>query len=239
MAENKRVLKQFTLRQDLFGSAKYDETEIIEMLDGEEKTGSSRELSIKAEAPAHEDLRKCIKQLTVHMLLITEQIGVHFATYVRPANEEEPIEGASSNIEGLELSDVDWAIVIGAECHSLKIDGQGDDERVSLTGSRFLEKISNGLSLSTPSVHLSGEYQYRDALAELLEQCKHEIYMYSFERKYQPEVQQDLFASLKPDIGGMSVESAGVDENGRPTISLTIKSKKNRKKKEDTEGDDF
>ncbi len=232
MAENKRVLKQFTLRQDLFGSAKYDETEIIELEDGEEKTGSSRELGIKAEAPAHEDLRKVIKQLTIHLLLITEQIGVHFTTSMRMADSEEPIEGASSNIAYLELSDSDWAIVRGAECHSFKIDGQGDDERVSLTGSRTLEIINSSLSLSTPSVHFSGEYRYRDELAELIEQCKHEIYLYSFERKYQPEVQQDLFAQPKPELSSMTATFNGED------VDINQTGKKKRKKKQD-EGTDF
>lgn len=231
MVNRKVEFKSAKLRDELFVNASYEETEIVIAEDEEQETRSTRDVTIKGDAPAHEDLRKAFKQLTYHMLAITEQIGINsvVGTLREADSENNPLEAASHNIEGLMLTDSEWQILCGAECHSFKIDGVGDNERVQLIGHRTLDIVNNSLAITTPSINYGSRYKHTDELAELIEICKSEVYQYAFERKYQPDTQGNLFAKKEQDeeLSDVSVEFDG------NTIDLKKKGKKTRKNKDE------
>lgn len=230
MVNRKVEFKSAKLRDELFVNASYEETEIVIAEDEEQETRSTRDVTIKGDAPAHEDLRKLFKQLTFHMLAITEQICAGTATVpVRMSDDEEPIEAASHNIEGLMLTNAEWIILRGAECHTFKIDGIGDGERVQLAGSRTLDIVNASLVISTPSISQRSDYKYKNEFYELIELCKSEVYQYAFERKYQPDTQGNLFAKKEQDEE-LSDVSVTFDGN---TIDLEKKGKKKRKNKDE------
>lgn len=116
-------------------------------------------------APVHDDLKISFKKLDEHLGRITEQF-----------NGQGEIDFININCKGFE-------VILKAKTNG-----------IALNGYRGLDS-KKYLPLNSPIIKW-GEveaYEYINELAEVIEECKHEVMLYLFEGKHQPSAQLDLF----------------------------------------------
>lgn len=75
-------------------------------------------------------------------------------------------------------------------CKGFSIGGSGDNEGVTLIGSRDVDM--GVLNLVSPFIKWDSTFSGRVDLSEAIEACKHEVKLYLFEGKHKPEAQQEL-----------------------------------------------
>jgi hypothetical protein len=81
------------------------------------------------------------------------------------------------------------------QCKGFTIGGSGDNEGVTLIGSR---EIKYGvLNIVSPFTKWDSEYENIIELGEAIETCKHEVKLYLFEGKHQPAQQKLPFEDIR------------------------------------------
>ena len=72
------------------------------------------------------------------------------------------------------------------------IGGSGDSEGVVLLGGRSL--TGGYMNISSPFTKWESDYDHIGDLGEIIEECKHEVYLYLFENKHKEEEKTDQLA---------------------------------------------
>jgi hypothetical protein len=142
--------------------AKIKDDLFLEVEYSEEVKDGTNQVKKSCTAPVHDDLKVAFRKLDDHLCKMSEQY-----------NSQGHVDTFDVNCKGFIMT------------------GTGDSEGVMLIGYRGL---SNGkyLNLNSPSYKWSDEYEYISELAEIIEECKHEVMLYLFEGKHQPDAQQEL-----------------------------------------------
>lgn len=186
MADSKNItLKKAKIKDNLFLEVEYSEQ-------AEDGTNTVKK---DCSAPVHDDLKKAFKKLNIHLALLCEQVI-------------EPSKGGISVTKGLEaenaiLLDPDedfaftkdgWQLISKMACKGFTIGGSGDNEGVTLIGTRTLsnDKALNLVSPFTKWEEDYNPYSYSSELSQIIEECKHEVKEYLFNGKHQPDAQMSL-----------------------------------------------
>lgn len=177
-------IKKSKLKNSYFLEAEYSET----IHDG------TTNVKKDCNAPVHIDLKLVFRKLDIHLALLCEQAktkGEELLTISEAFPDDELMRTADPT-EEYRCTKTDWDIISKISCSGFSIGGSGDSEGVTIFGVR---ELSNGkkLNIVSPFTRWDDDYTYAFDLAQIVEECKGEVYLYLFENKHQPETQLDMF----------------------------------------------
>lgn len=143
--------------------AKIKDNMFLDVEYSEKTSDGENKVTKSCTAPVHDDLKHEFAKLDQHLGNICEQ-------YDRDGNITPDI----------------------ISCKGFTIGGAGDNEGVCLLGLRHLDS-SKVLNLTAPFTKWEDQdYENISELSQIIEACKHEVKLYLFEGKHQPEAQMEI-----------------------------------------------
>lgn len=150
--------------------AKIKDGIFLEVSYTEKIDGGEEDASVARDIPIHDDLIAAFGKLNEHLGRIAEQYDT---------------SGALDTIN--------------MGCKGFVISGTGDNEGVSLIGSRLLDS-EKWLTFTSPFTKWTEGYEYISELGVDIEECKGEVLLYLFEKKRKPEAQMSMEFQHEEDL---------------------------------------
>ncbi len=144
------------------------------------------EISTKSDAPIHNDLRNAFRKLTPHLAYICELITKDKAEKLINLMEiDYSLDDTQENYND-ELAE----FFKKYQTDGFEVSGRDDKEGVKIFGVKLLDTMKS-IALTTPKQIYNDDYPFGDELAEVVEDCRNEVFEY-FKGKQAPNQQTEM-----------------------------------------------
>ncbi len=145
------------------------------------------EISTKSDAPIHNDLRNAFRKLTPHLAYICELITKDKAEeLINIMQTDYSLDDEKDNYND-ELAE----FLKKYQTDGFEVSGRDDKEGVKIFGVKLLDTMKSIILTTPKQVYSDDDYPFGEQLAEVVEDCKNEVFEY-FKGKQAPNMQTEL-----------------------------------------------